>query len=56
MNDHYAEIRQQNMGYCLDDLKEDRELYMKLFTIMEEKDFFKILPHMDEIYKSAGIS
>ena len=40
----------------LDDMKEDRELYMKLFTIMEEKDFFKILPHMDEIYKSAGIS
>ena len=52
----HFENKEDILGFCLDDLKEEKDIYQKLFKIMEEKDFFKILPHMDEIYKSAGIS
>lgn len=44
------------LGFCLDDLKESRDLYLELFRILEEKDFFKIVSHMDEIYEKAGLN
>jgi hypothetical protein len=43
------------LKFCLADLHESEDLYMELFKILEEKDFFKIVSHMDEIYDEVGI-
>ena len=42
--------------FCLEDLEEDLDVYLTLYQLMREKDFFKILPHMDDIYKKAGLT
>lgn len=43
------------LKYCLADLQESENLYLDLFKILEQKDFFKIVSHMDEIYDEVGI-
>ena len=51
---HFAN-KEDILKFCLSDLQDSEELYMELFRILEEKDFFKIIEHMDVIYKEAGI-
>lgn len=54
----YASIfenKKDILRFCLTDLKESEELYLELFDIMEDKDFFKIVSHMDAIYEEAGL-
>ncbi|MBR0380998.1 MAG: hypothetical protein IJH71_01000 [Eubacterium sp.] len=42
--------------FCLEDLQDESESLIALYKIMKEKDFFKILGQMDDIYKEAGIT
>lgn len=43
------------ISYCLDYLKTDREAYLKLYRMMQEKDFFHLLAHMDVIHEQEGL-
>ncbi|MBQ9157001.1 MAG: hypothetical protein IJ137_09510 [Eubacterium sp.] len=43
------------IGWCLESLELDKELYLTLYHILSEKDFHGILKHMDDIYEEAGL-
>ena len=42
--------------YCLKYLGEDTDAYMKLYQMMQDKDFFHILAQMDVIHEKAGVT
>ena len=44
------------LAFCFLDLEMESKSYMELFEIMQNKDFFKILPKMDTIYEEAGLT
>ena len=42
--------------YCLEYLKVEEEAYLVLYDLMREKDYFKIISHMQTVYEEAGLT